>query len=363
LFLGGALCNLGNVALARGEPARARGLYERAIATIEAVRDRLPGNALVEQFLGNSRDGVQQARQKPALDLGRFQCATLAWSLPGPPAPSFAPDDPHAAALRRADELRLVGREDEALAATLELVQAADSAQAWLLRGLVLGHFLTEQGGASITWHDERHEEATAAFYQVLVRRPDEWRARLYKGLVLRMAAHAAQAHLRAMLSATEKLSEPQRQGYLQPARTRYEWTVRRAAESLEGAARARPSDGRPLYELAVLYHGLGLAEQARPYLERLRNVDAAWWERVRATSRRRTAEADRQTPGWWLGKAAGGNALRAVPWAGPAAERHAQPTAPTTAPRPFPPALPNLLPHWPALSRRKLLAVRRLAA
>ena len=60
LFLGGALCNLGNAYLDRGELATARDYYERAVRIIEPTRAKLPKNQLVEQFLTNCRDGLRE---------------------------------------------------------------------------------------------------------------------------------------------------------------------------------------------------------------------------------------------------------------------------------------------------------------
>jgi tetratricopeptide (TPR) repeat protein len=283
LFLGGALCNLGNVYRDRGDMTTARDYYRRAIRTIDAVADRLAGNALVNQFMQNSRDGLAQAQSRPDLDSHRFASATVACSLPGPPALELAVGDANlAAAVRRIDELRRAG-DPGAEQASAELVSTVpDCAEAWLLRGLVLGYFTTEQGGATLRWEDNRHLAATEAFYEALVCRPDYYEAKLYKGLALRHAAHAAQAGLRALQGATESLPEQEREAYLAPKRQRFRWDVARARESLEAAARLRPGEGRPWYELADLYNGLGYREEARPYLERLRAVDPGWYERVR---------------------------------------------------------------------------------
>jgi hypothetical protein len=97
------------------------------------------------------------------------------------------------------------------------------------------------------------------------------------------MASHAAQAGLRALHGAVESLTEAEREGFLGPRRRRLQWDIARSRESLEAAARLRPGDGRAWYELAELYHGLGYVEESRSFLDRLRAVDAAWWERVRA--------------------------------------------------------------------------------
>jgi hypothetical protein len=37
------------------------------------------------------------------------------------------------------------------------------------------------------------------------------------------------------------------------------------------------------VYELAELYQGLGYAEEARPFVEQLRNLGGEWWERWQA--------------------------------------------------------------------------------
>ena len=54
--------------------------------------------------------------------------------------------------------------------------------------------------------------------------RPDYHEAKLYKGLALRQAAHAAQAGLRAMHGAAESLPEAEREGHLAPRRLRFQW-------------------------------------------------------------------------------------------------------------------------------------------
>jgi tetratricopeptide (TPR) repeat protein len=274
LFLGGALCNLGNVYLDRGQLETARTFYERALRTLEPLPARLPGNALVGQFLKKSRGGRAECGTRTPVDAGRFGSATVTWAQPGPPALTIdAADAALADAVRRADALRLAG-DPAAEQATAGLVaRAPDCAEAWLLRGLVLGEFRTETGGQTVTWQDERHQEATAAFYEALVCRLDYYEAKLYKGLALRQAAHAAQAGLRALHDATAALSEAEREGLLAPRRQRFRWDVARARESLEAAARLRPADARAWSELVELYHGLGYEEEARPYRERLRSV------------------------------------------------------------------------------------------
>ncbi len=259
---------------------RARAEEMEAAGDLEAAE--LAGNGLIEQFLKNSRDGLAECGSRTPLDSSCFQSATMSWALPGPPALAFGVADAVlAATLRSADALRLAG-DETAVQATADLVaRSPDCAEAWYLRGLVLGDFRTEQGGGTVRWEDERHQESTRAFYEALVCRPDYYDAKLYKGLALCQAAHAAQAALRAIHGATESLPEAEREGHLAPRRRRFQWDVTRARESLEAAARLRPGDGRAWYELAELYHGLGYTEEARPYLEQLRAVDAAWCERA----------------------------------------------------------------------------------
>src|SRR5204862_4413767 len=72
LFLGGALCNLGNVYLERGDLATARAYYERAVPLIEATRERLPKNQLVGSFLTNCRDGLRECATRVPLAGDRF---------------------------------------------------------------------------------------------------------------------------------------------------------------------------------------------------------------------------------------------------------------------------------------------------
>lgn len=284
LYLGGALCNLGNVYLSRGELATARDFYERAVRFIEPTQAKLPGNQLVGQFLKNCRDGLHQCEVRVPLTSPFVASASASWAQPGPPALTFyVTDATLAAELRAVDALRLAG-DIAAEQRTAALVsQNPDSADAWFLRGLVLGHFCTEKGGEVVRWNDSQHEESTVAFYETLVLRPDDYAAKLYKGLALRQAAHAAQAGLRAIYGAVESLPEREREGHLAPRRERLRWDIARARESLEAAARLRPTDGRALYELVELYHGLGYRDQAWPYLERLKKIDPTWGERAQA--------------------------------------------------------------------------------
>jgi hypothetical protein len=115
------------------------------------------------------------------------------------------------------------------------------------------------------------------------VRRPDDYAAKLYKGLALREAAHAAQAGFRALYSAAtkEEFSEDKREAYVAPIRSRLRSDIARSRESLEAAARLRPSNGRALFELVELYWGLGYRKDAQPFFERLRAVGDEWWERA----------------------------------------------------------------------------------
>jgi len=191
--------------------------------------------------------------------------------------------------LRKVDEVRLKGHGTtsgapadapltsiEADELTEKLISdAPDCAEAWLLRGLVLGHFLSPKGGELIEWSDERHEKAATAFYEALVLRPDYFEAKLYKGLALRQAAHSAQATLNCIDSLVETLP-PEEQDIDNSAQylRRLSADVARATESLEAAARLRPEDGLPLFELAELYYGLGFADQAQPFLSKLKKVD-----------------------------------------------------------------------------------------
>lgn len=283
LFLGGAFCNLGNVYLDRGELETARDFYERAIRIIEPTREKLPRNQLVGQFLTNCRDGLHQCETRVPLDTNFVATATAGWAPPGPPALVFdAADSTLLADLQAIDALRLAGDPAAELRSAELVARAPDSADAWLLRGLVIGHFCTEKGGETVIWEDEQHEESVAAFYEVLVLRPTDFLAAFYKGLALRQAAHVAQAGLRAMQAAVESLSDREREGHLAPRRTRLRWDIARSRESLEAASRLRPADGRPLAELVELYRGLGYRDVARSFEERLREVDPVLWEQTR---------------------------------------------------------------------------------
>jgi tetratricopeptide (TPR) repeat protein len=284
LFLGGALCNLGNLSLDRGQLDAARDFYGQALGTLDAVRGRLPGNELVGQFLQNTNDGLAACQTRRPVAVDRFRSATMSWAMPGPPALVFdVADAGLTAALRSADALRLAGDTAVEQATADLVVRAPACAEAWLLRGLVLANFRTEGGNTGpVPWHDERHEAATAAFYEALVYWPDWYEAKLYKGLALRQAAHAAQAGWRATHAAVASLPEAEREGYLAPRGKRFQWDMSRSRESLEAAARLLPADGRAWYELAELFHGLGYSEEVKPFLERLRAIGGEWEERAR---------------------------------------------------------------------------------
>lgn len=293
--LGGIQCNIGSTYLNIGDLSNASEFFSQAVKTMESVRGMKVRKEILDQFLANANNGLAQCKTRKPIDRSRFKTAALTWTQPGPPALNFDVSDPALAlALKNADELRLRGRpskpettseppeRDQAIdRATEKLVEIApDSAEAWLLHGLVMGDFLTEEGGEPVQWLEERHEAATNAFYKALVLRPDYFEAKLYKGMALRQAAHASQASLNNIDSFITSVPEEEREGFVTPVLIRFSADLARATESLEAAARLRPEDGRPLFELAELFNGLGLTPQAQPYLKKLESLDKQLYER-----------------------------------------------------------------------------------
>ena len=289
LYLGGTHCNLGNIYLDRNDLVTARDFYERGVALIEAVRDKLPGNKLLDQFLTNCKNGLAQCASRKSLKSPLRVMATACWTQSDPPAlPPLDGVEPALAEwLRHVDDLRRAN-DPAAAQETAELVTThPDIPEAWFLRGLVLAHFVGDDAGKVASWKDDDHEEAIAAFYQALVLRPDYYDAMLYKGLALQGAAHAALSSLRGWQAAVEKekLPEEERKSWLEPRRTLFRCTVSRARESLQSAARMRPGEGRPWAEIVEMYREFGYDKEAGPYLEKLKEIDPAWWERIKGKS------------------------------------------------------------------------------
>jgi tetratricopeptide (TPR) repeat protein len=297
LSMGGILCNLGNAHRSLGAVSTAREFFEKAIKMMDSLRGKKVREQILEQFSVNAREGLKHCDGKSkTLDRSLYKTASVSWAQAGPSALPFDVNDAELAArLRSVDEIRLKGHgttsraPDDAPLTSIEADElseklvndAPDCAEAWLLRGLVLGHFLSEEGGELIEWSDERHENSVTAFYEALVLRPDYYEAKLYKGLALRQAAHSAQATLNCIDSLVETLPPAERDvdnsaQYLR----RFSADVARATESLEAAALLRPEDGRPLFELAELYHGLGFAEQAQPFLFKLSKIDQGLFDK-----------------------------------------------------------------------------------
>lgn len=110
LYYGGTHCNLGNLYLDRNDLATARDFYERGVALIEAVRDKLPGNALVGQFLTNCKNGLAHCAKRKPLASPFRGTATAGMTQPGPPALPFDDFDAIEPALadwlRHVDDLR-----------------------------------------------------------------------------------------------------------------------------------------------------------------------------------------------------------------------------------------------------------------
>jgi tetratricopeptide (TPR) repeat protein len=276
LYLGGSLCNLGNLWLDRGDMNTARNLYQRALKTIEAIQRKLVDNPLVAGYLKNVRDGLAACDSRPQLKplfLGR---ASVAWYLQGPNEFGWESE------FGQVDRMR-VNEASGLEQATRDLIaEHPDAVEAWLLRGLVVGNFRTQNAGQIAPWSEVQHEESVTAFYEALVCDADNYDALLLKGRSLAQAAHAAQAHYRVVTNAIQSLPDAERSGHLLPVQRRLQSDISRARESLEAAGRIRPKEGRVWYELASLYHGLGYRAEAEPWLVRLQQVDAGWWERVR---------------------------------------------------------------------------------
>jgi len=284
LYLGGALCNLGNIHRERGQAAYARDCYTRAIGIIESVQTSLAGNVLVSQFLGNCRGALRECTSPDSQGDGSLPLVCIHTTRSGPPALTLeTPNASLASALRAADGLRLAG-DASAEHATADLVTMfPDCADAWLLRGLVLGRFWTEEGGDVIRWDDDRHQEAISAFHEALACQPDCYQAKLYKGLAFMQSAMVAANRLMVLHEPKQSILESERQRLEASTTRRLKCDVARARESLEAAARLRPSEGRIWYELACLYNRLGERHETGPFLERLRAVDPSLWSAARA--------------------------------------------------------------------------------
>lgn len=280
LYLAGTYCNIGNVYLERGQLSEAQDFYQRALQTMEPVAVRLAHVPQLAEFQNNTRDGLSACQSRVPFASNPIQTATLSWPLPAPPALVLDDIDADlAASLRSVDALRL-SQDPGAEAATADLVtRFPESAEAWLLRGWVLGQFT---GGDQHVRSDEaRFELACAAFYEALVCRSECYEARLGKGLLLGQGAHAAQAHYRALLGLSSSLAEAEHKARLAVQQRRFQTMLSRACESLQTAARQQPKAGQPWAELFRLYHGLGYPTEAQPFLERLCSLDAAWAERL----------------------------------------------------------------------------------
>ncbi|KUL55467.1 hypothetical protein ADL22_00815 [Streptomyces sp. NRRL F-4489] len=110
-----ALEGLGQIALLRGEPARASELFERALAALDGT-DHPRGRALLTYHLGRA---LSAARRHEAAAEALRRAAALFAALPDPRTPGrTAPDDYNRAkALTRYAEARMAaGRPDEAAA-------------------------------------------------------------------------------------------------------------------------------------------------------------------------------------------------------------------------------------------------------
>ncbi|MFM8223243.1 MAG: tetratricopeptide repeat protein, partial [Planctomycetaceae bacterium] len=281
LHLVGALCNLGHLTCEEGDIPAARELLERAIRLVQPLRRSLKGNNQVEQFLKNCQHGLQMC-QLPAL--AQLPPQPPVW-LAGPMAPLDSlqhnvTDTDLANRLGEVDALRLAG-DPGARQATADLVaQYPECAEAWVLRGLALGHI--QAGPDPQEWDEERHEEAIAAYYEALACHPEHYEALLAKGRELRQAAHCSQVQLMVLMQATESLPEPERERRLQGPLRRYKSNVSRGRESLESATRVAPHDVRAWYHLAELHDSLGYDEELEECLRTLRAVDSALWAEVR---------------------------------------------------------------------------------
>ncbi|MFO0927716.1 MAG: tetratricopeptide repeat protein [Gemmataceae bacterium] len=203
VFLGGTLCNLGHVVRKRGRRDEAIGLYNRAIGEMQRAKAAPGAGSLVPSFMHNAQEGREHAIDPPPppRDVG-VSTATMAWRPAGPPpalaTPGVPADRPEEALahlagapgdptvqLDRADLLRSLGRADEALA-EVDRVLAAEPNRpdAWFVRGLILGRFLTPQGGEMEPFERDRNAEAVAAFDRCLEAMPDNAACWRYRGRV-----------------------------------------------------------------------------------------------------------------------------------------------------------------------------------
>jgi tetratricopeptide (TPR) repeat protein len=283
LHLVGALCNLGHLTCEEGDIPAAKELLERAIRLVQPLRRSLKENQHVEQFLRNCQHGLKRC-QLPAL-AGLPPLHPI--ELVGPeaaltPLQHNVTDTDLANRLSEVDALRLAG-DPGASRATADLVaQFPECAEAWLLRGLALGHIQPGPNTVPIVWDEERHEAAMEAYYEALACHPEHYEVLLAKGRELRQAAHVSQVQLQVFLKMTESLPLEERERQLNVPLRRYKASVIRGRESLEAATRVAPRDVRAWYHLAELNHGLGFDEEVATCLAKLREVDATLWAEVR---------------------------------------------------------------------------------
>jgi tetratricopeptide (TPR) repeat protein len=275
LFLGGTLCNLGNVFLDRGDHASAREFYAGSLRMLDQVRQggRLKRelDGLLRSFLANATAGRDRAAGSPVPPLPVASTATAAFRPAGPPVPdeflaaAALADDPESrdALLSRGHLRRSVGDAAGALAdADAALAADREDADAWFLRGLVLGRFLDEQGGDVERFHADANEEAINSLDEAILCRPDWFEARLYKARALARSAHAASAHLNALadFAARQAPSEAVRDAWLRPAILAFRYARDRAREAFAVAVRLHPDDPDPAEESAALERELGPA-------------------------------------------------------------------------------------------------------
>ncbi len=159
-YLGGALCNLGNVAWSRRLFRTAHGWYVRSIQALEPLLQARSPHPLVQPFLKNARDGEQGSRDRDDYPDWRAEYATATVGLrPAGPPPRLLdhgipfPDEASLECFTRGDHTGALQALDQRLA------QSPADAAGWFWKGRLLIRL-------------GRHEEALAAFARVLELQP-----------------------------------------------------------------------------------------------------------------------------------------------------------------------------------------------
>ena len=285
LYLGGVLCNLGQVESELGEVLAALDLYQRAIHMIEPLRYSLTGSPLVEEFLDNCHNGLGQCTTLPAdATEPTLPEVVVAGPHPGPPALNCEVADADlAAALREVDGLRLAGDPRAPQAAADLVARFPGCAEVWLLHALLLGHFQQGPNTEPLPWDDARHEAAIVAFHEALACQPEQHAALLYKGLELRQACQVSSVRVEVMATIVESMPVAEQSRWLMRVVARQLAIAKRACESLDAATRIDPNNGQVWYYLAELACLTRQSDKLATYLKRLKQVDSVLWEQYQA--------------------------------------------------------------------------------